>query len=159
MLKTIVDIGNNVKLKNPIMTASGTFGYGDEFAELYDLAKLGGIVTKAITPELRVGNPLPRIAETEYGMLNSIGLANLGLDDFVSKKISFIEKFNTGGPRDRVVEKSVSNTLRVRFVDAVFPDAQYVVIVRDGRDVAASARAQWSTRSSGNSPARALSSS
>ncbi|MCK5760560.1 MAG: dihydroorotate dehydrogenase [Candidatus Delongbacteria bacterium] len=95
MLKTIVDIGNNIKLKNPIMTASGTFGYGDEFAELYDLAKLGGIVTKAITPELRIGNPLPRIAETEYGMLNSIGLANLGLDDFVTKKISFIEKFNT----------------------------------------------------------------
>ena len=95
MFKTIVDIGNNIKLKNPIMTASGTFGYGDEFAELYDLAKLGGIVTKAITPELRIGNPLPRIAETEYGMLNSIGLANLGLDDFVTKKISFIEKFNT----------------------------------------------------------------
>jgi len=95
MLKTIVDIGNGIKLKNPIMTASGTFGYGDEFAELYDLAELGGIVTKAITPELRIGNPLPRIAETEYGMLNSIGLANLGLDDFVTKKISFIEKFNT----------------------------------------------------------------
>ncbi len=95
MTKTTIDIGNNIKLKNPIMTASGTFGYGDEFAELYDLAKLGGIVTKAITPELRVGNPLPRIAETEYGMLNSIGLANLGLDDFVTKKISFIEKFNT----------------------------------------------------------------
>ena len=95
MLKTIVDIGNSIKLKNPIMTASGTFGYGDEFAELYDLSKLGGIVTKAITPELRVGNPLPRIAETEYGMLNSIGLANLGLDDFVTKKTSFIEKFNT----------------------------------------------------------------
>ncbi|NOR45439.1 MAG: dihydroorotate dehydrogenase [Candidatus Delongbacteria bacterium] len=95
MLKTIVDIGNSIKLKNPIMTASGTFGYGDEFAELYDLSKLGGIVTKAITPELRIGNPLPRIAETEYGMLNSIGLANLGLDDFVTKKTSFIEKFNT----------------------------------------------------------------
>ena len=95
MLKTIVDIGNSIKLKNPIMTASGTFGYGDEFAELYDLSKLGGIVTKAITPELRIGNPLPRIAETEYGMLNSIGLANLGLNDFVTKKTSFIEKFNT----------------------------------------------------------------
>ncbi|MDA3884944.1 MAG: dihydroorotate dehydrogenase [Candidatus Delongbacteria bacterium] len=95
MLKTIVDIGNGIKLKNPVMTASGTFGYGDEFAELYDLAELGGIVTKAITPELRMGNPLPRIAETEYGMLNSIGLANLGLDDFVTKKVTFIEKFNT----------------------------------------------------------------
>ena len=64
---------------------------------------------------------------------------------------NFIEKFNTGGPHGRVVEKTVSNTLRVPFVDAVFPAAQYVVIVRDGRDVAASAREQWSTRSSGNS--------
>ena len=95
MLKTIVNIGNGIKLKNPIMTASGTFGYGDEFAELYDLGKLGGIVTKAITPEQRIGNPIPRITETEYGMLNSIGLANLGLDDFVTKKIPFIEKFKT----------------------------------------------------------------
>lgn len=95
MVNTIVDLGNDVILKNPVMTASGTFGYGDEFAELYDLGKLGGIVTKAITPEVRVGNQLPRIAETEYGMLNSIGLANLGLDDFVDKKISFIKKFKT----------------------------------------------------------------
>ncbi|MBN2788705.1 MAG: dihydroorotate dehydrogenase [Candidatus Delongbacteria bacterium] len=95
MAKTTVNIGNNIKLKNPIMTASGTFGYGDEYTELYDIGDLGGIVTKAITPELRIGNPLPRIAETEYGMLNSIGLANLGLDDFISKKIPVIENFKT----------------------------------------------------------------
>lgn len=95
MTKLSVNIGNGITLKNPVLTASGTFGYGDEFAELYDLSALGGIVTKAITPELRIGNPMPRIAETECGMLNSIGLANLGLDEFLKKKIPLIEKFNT----------------------------------------------------------------
>jgi len=95
MTKLSVNIGAGVILKNPILTASGTFGYGDEFAELYDLSALGGIVTKAITPEVRIGNPMPRIAETEYGMLNSIGLANLGLNDFLAKKVPVIEKFNT----------------------------------------------------------------
>ena len=95
MTKLSVNIGAGVILKNPILTASGTFGYGDEFAELYDLSALGGIVTKAITPEVRIGNPMPRIAETEYGMLNSIGLANLGLNDFLLKKVPMIEKFNT----------------------------------------------------------------
>jgi len=95
MTKLSVNIGAGVILKNPILTASGTFGYGDEFAELYDLSALGGIVTKAVTPEVRIGNPMPRIAETEYGMLNSIGLANLGLNDFITKKVPMIEKFNT----------------------------------------------------------------
>ncbi|MBN1968748.1 MAG: dihydroorotate dehydrogenase [Candidatus Delongbacteria bacterium] len=89
-----VNIGN-VKLKNPIMTASGTFGYGDEFNEIYDISRLGGIVTKAITPEVRPGNALPRIAETEFGMLNSIGLANVGLKEFIEKKIPVIKNFGT----------------------------------------------------------------
>jgi dihydroorotate dehydrogenase (NAD+) catalytic subunit len=95
MTKLSVNIGGGISLKNPVLTASGTFGYGDEFEVLYDLSALGGIVTKAITPEPRIGNPMPRIAETECGMLNSIGLANVGLDEFVSKKIPVIEKFNT----------------------------------------------------------------
>ncbi len=95
MTKLSVNIGAGVILKNPILTASGTFGYGDEFAELFDLSALGGIVTKAVTPEVRIGNPMPRIAETEYGMLNSIGLANLGLNDFITRKVPVIEKFNT----------------------------------------------------------------
>ena len=89
-----VNIGG-LELKNPVLTASGTFGYGDEFEVLYDLSELGGIVTKAITPEPRQGNLMPRIAETECGMLNSIGLANVGLDEFVAKKIPVIEKFKT----------------------------------------------------------------
>lgn len=95
MANLSVNIGGGIGLKNPVMTASGTFGYGEEFAELYDLSVLGGIVTKAITPELRPGNLMPRIAETEYGMLNSIGLANVGLDEFLSKKIPVIRTLNT----------------------------------------------------------------
>ncbi|MBU4487364.1 MAG: dihydroorotate dehydrogenase [Candidatus Delongbacteria bacterium] len=95
MAKLSVNIGGGIELKNPILTASGTFGYGEEFAELYNLSELGGIVTKAITPEERIGNPMPRIAETEYGMLNSIGLANVGLDEFIEKKIDMIKKLNT----------------------------------------------------------------
>lgn len=95
MANLIVDIGRGVKLKNPIMTASGTFGYGEEFQKLYDLGELGGIVTKAITPEERIGNLTPRIAETECGMLNSIGLANVGLKNFIKYKIPMLKKFNT----------------------------------------------------------------
>lgn len=90
-----IDIGGGVLLKNPIMTASGTFGYGEEFQVLYDLQNLGGIVTKAITPEERPGNMIPRIAETECGMLNSIGLANVGLDKFLTEKVPSLKKLNT----------------------------------------------------------------
>ena len=61
-------------LKNPVIPASGCFGYGREFAELYDLSLLGGIAIKSATPKERIGNPVPRIAETPYGMLNAIGL-------------------------------------------------------------------------------------
>ena len=95
MAELSVNIGGGITLKNPVMTASGTFGYGEEFAELYDLSALGGIVTKAITPEVRIGNLMPRIAETEFGMLNSIGLANVGLDEFLEKKIPVIRTLNT----------------------------------------------------------------
>lgn len=90
-----IDIGGGVLLKNPIMTASGTFGYGEEFQVLYDLQNLGGIVTKAITPEERPGNLIPRIAETECGMLNSIGLANVGLDKFLTEKVPSLQKLKT----------------------------------------------------------------
>lgn len=90
-----IDIGGGVLLKNPIMTASGTFGYGEEFQVLYDLQNLGGIVTKAITPEERPGNMIPRIAETECGMLNSIGLANVGLEKFLTEKVPALQKLNT----------------------------------------------------------------
>jgi dihydroorotate dehydrogenase (NAD+) catalytic subunit len=74
-------------LRNPVLTASGTFGYGDEYAHVVDLRLLGGVVTKTITVAPRPGNPPPRVAETAAGMLNSIGLENVGLERFRSEKL------------------------------------------------------------------------
>jgi dihydroorotate dehydrogenase (NAD+) catalytic subunit len=74
-------------LRNPILAASGTFGYGDEFADRLDLSHLGGVVTKTVTLAPRAGNPPHRIVETPAGMLNSIGLENVGLDAFRKKKL------------------------------------------------------------------------
>lgn len=84
-----------VKLKNPIMPASGCFGFGREFAEFYDLSKLGGIAVKATSLEQRAGNWTPRVAETYAGMINSIGLQNPGLDKVISEELKFLEKYNT----------------------------------------------------------------
>lgn len=81
-----VQIGS-LKLRNPVMTASGTFGYGLEYAELVDLERLGAIVIKAVTVEPRVGNRPPRIAETAAGMLNAIGLQNPGVDEVIAEKL------------------------------------------------------------------------
>ncbi|MBN1154558.1 dihydroorotate dehydrogenase [candidate division KSB1 bacterium] len=89
-----VNIGN-LKLKNPILTASGTFGYGEEFSPYVDLNLLGGIVTKTLTLNPRVGNPFPRIVETSSGMLNSIGLANVGVGKFISDKLPFLARLDT----------------------------------------------------------------
>jgi len=84
-----------LKLKNPVLTASGTFGYGTEYRDYFDMSELGGIVTKTITLHPREGNPIPRIAETPCGMLNSIGLANVGVDRFVSDKLPELEGMDT----------------------------------------------------------------
>ena len=81
-----------IEFENPIMTASGCCGYGEELADLYSLSKLGALVTKSITQEPRLGHPPPRTAETASGMLNAIGLANVGVDKFISEKIPFLEK-------------------------------------------------------------------
>lgn len=81
-----VDIGG-LKLKNPVMVASGTFGYGDEFRDYVDINKLGAVVTKTITKFRREGARPPRIYETAGGMLNAIGLQNNGLEDFISNKL------------------------------------------------------------------------
>ena len=89
-----IDVGNLI-IKNPIMTASGTFGYGEEFAPFVDLVTLGGIVVKGISLEPRPGNPPPRIVETEGGMLNAIGLQNVGVDKFISAKIPMLKALNT----------------------------------------------------------------
>lgn len=82
-------------LKNPIIPASGCFGFGREFAELYDLSVLGGIAIKSATPKERFGNPTPRIAETPMGMLNAIGLQNKGVDHIIEKELPFLAQFDT----------------------------------------------------------------
>jgi len=86
-----VNIGN-LSLKNPVMVASGTFGYAEEFKGLVDLKKLGAIVTKTITVKARTGNLPPRTCETPSGMLNSIGLENPGIDMFIKEKLPFLKK-------------------------------------------------------------------
>lgn len=88
-----VQIGS-LKLKNPVMLASGTVGYGNEISEFTDLSKIGAIVTKSISLKPRKGNPPQRIVETPSGMLNAIGLANVGIEVFVKEKIPFLEKLN-----------------------------------------------------------------
>ena len=84
-----------VRLKNPVFTASGTCGYGDELADFVDVNQLGGFITKSITLKARKGNATPRIVETNSGMLNAIGLANIGLDKFIEEKLPILEKFTT----------------------------------------------------------------
>jgi len=82
-------------LRNPVMTASGTFGYGEEFAEYVNLESIGAFVTKGLSLKPRAGNPTPRIVETPGGMLNAIGLQNVGIDAFIAKKVPFLRTVNT----------------------------------------------------------------
>ena len=89
-----VNIGK-MKLKNPVMAASGTFGYAKEFEKLVNLKNLGAIITKTITLNPRTGNPMPRICETAAGMLNSIGLQNEGFDNFIKEKLPYLSKIGT----------------------------------------------------------------
>lgn len=86
-----VNIGG-LELQNPVLTASGTFGYAMEFKSLIDLDRLGGAIVKGLSLKPSKGNPPPRIAETSCGMLNAIGLENVGLDQFIEKKAPFLEK-------------------------------------------------------------------
>lgn len=83
------------RLKNPVFTASGTCGYSDELADFFDVNALGGFITKSITLKPRKGNRTPRIVETDAGMLNAIGLANVGLDRFLAEKLPTIAKMTT----------------------------------------------------------------
>jgi dihydroorotate dehydrogenase (NAD+) catalytic subunit len=89
-----VNIGK-LTLKNPVMAASGTFGYGEEYAEFYDLGRLGAVVMKGLSLKPMEGNPPPRVYETPCGMLNSIGFQNVGLKRFLKEKLPFIRKFDT----------------------------------------------------------------
>lgn len=89
-----VNIGG-LRLKNPVMTASGTFGYGEEYSEFIDLNRLGAVVVKGLSLHPKEGNPPPRIIETPAGMLNAIGLQNIGIERFITEKIPFLKQFNT----------------------------------------------------------------
>ncbi|WP_321531082.1 dihydroorotate dehydrogenase [uncultured Desulfuromonas sp.] len=82
-------------LRNPVMPASGTFGYGREFAPYLDLEKIGAVMTKGISLQPKAGNPTPRIAETSSGMLNAIGLQNVGIDAFIRDKVPYLQTINT----------------------------------------------------------------
>lgn len=83
-----------LKLNNPVCTASGTCGYADEMSDFTDIGKLGGFVTKSVTLKPRQGNPVPRAVETDSGMLNAIGLANIGVDEFIAEKVPVLEKLS-----------------------------------------------------------------
>lgn len=83
-----------IELNNPVMTASGTFGSGEEYSELVDINKLGAVVTKGVANVPWPGNPTPRIAETYGGMINAVGLQNPGLDLFIKRDIPFLQKYN-----------------------------------------------------------------
>lgn len=94
MIDLSIKIGK-LNLRNPVMTASGTFGYGTEFRDFVDLGRLGGIVVKAVTGSNRDGNAYPRMAETPAGMLNSVGLQNKGVDYFIKEIYPAIKDFET----------------------------------------------------------------
>ena len=91
--KIAVNLGR-LKLKNPVMTASGTFGYGEEYAGFVDLNSLGAIVVKGLSLKPRLGNPPPRIMETTGGMLNAVGLQNIGVDIFIEEKLPFLRRYD-----------------------------------------------------------------
>jgi dihydroorotate dehydrogenase (NAD+) catalytic subunit len=89
-----VNIGK-MTLKNPVMTASGTFGYGEEYAEFVDLNRLGAVVVKGLSLLPKQGNPPPRVVETASGMLNAVGLQNIGIERFIQEKLPFLRRFDT----------------------------------------------------------------
>ncbi|MBM4145285.1 MAG: dihydroorotate dehydrogenase [Nitrospira sp.] len=101
-----VEIGS-LKLKNPVMTASGTFGYGEEYSEFLDLNMLGAVVVKGISLKPMEGNPPPRICETPCGMLNAIGLHNIGLKRFLKEKLPYLRQFDT-----KIIVNILGNTIQ-----------------------------------------------
>ncbi|KJS83739.1 MAG: dihydroorotate dehydrogenase [Peptococcaceae bacterium BICA1-8] len=93
MTKIAVEIAG-IKMKNPVLAASGCYGFGREYNQLYDISRLGGIMTKGTTLEPKLGNPTPRLAETPAGMLNSIGLQNPGVDKVILEEIPWLRTFD-----------------------------------------------------------------
>ncbi len=106
-----VDFGG-IRLSNPVFTASGTCGYGNELADFMDINCLGGFITKSITVKPRKGNATPRIVETNSGMLNAIGLANIGLDAFIEEKLPVLEQV-TAAVFVNVAGESIDNYVAV----------------------------------------------
>ena len=121
MAKLSVNIGS-LALKNPVLTASGTFGYGEEFAPFIDLNRLGGYIIKGTTLEHREGNPYPRMVETPSGMLNAVGLQNKGVDYFINNIYPRIKGYdselivNVSGAK---VEDYVETARRLASLDKV----------------------------------------
>jgi dihydroorotate dehydrogenase (NAD+) catalytic subunit len=111
-----------VEFANPVMTASGCCGYGEELTQAFPLSRLGALVTKTITPKPRLGHPPPRVAEVSSGMLNAIGLANVGIDRFITEKIPFLETqktrviVNVGGA---TVDEYVQVCARLNDIDCI----------------------------------------
>ncbi len=95
MIPDRVNESKSLVLENPVIAASGTFGFGREYAEYIDLNKLGAIAVKGLTPEAREGNPPPRIVETEMGIINSIGLQNPGIEKFIKEEMPFLNQYKT----------------------------------------------------------------
>ena len=116
-----------IKMKNPVTVASGTFGYGREYSDFFNLSSLGGIITKGTSLKPRSGNKPPRVCETASGMLNSIGLQNPGVEYFAENDLPFLRKFDTaiivnacGSTVDEYVELcKILNTLHIDGVDGI----------------------------------------
>lgn len=108
MVNTTVDLGNGLILKNPVLTASGTFGYGVEYDDFFDVSSLGGFIVKGTTLKPREGNPYPRLAETPSGMLNAVGLQNKGVDYFCEHIYPQLTKY-TNNPIVNVSGSSIED--------------------------------------------------
>lgn len=111
-----------LKLSNPVFTVSGTCGYADELSDFMDVNCLGGFITKSITLKPRKGNAPPRIVETDSGMLNAIGLANVGLEKFIEEKLPMLEKFSPAvfvNVAGQTIDEYVAVTERLSPVDAI----------------------------------------
>jgi len=121
----MVDLSTKIhklELKNPVCTASGTFGYGEEFADFFDPGLLGGIFIKGLTLKNRAGNPYPRMSETASGMLNAVGLQNKGIDHFIENIYPRIKEFDThiiANVNGSTVEEYVELTERINELDHI----------------------------------------
>jgi len=113
---------HNLELKNPVTTASGTFGFGEEFSDFMDLNKIGGIFVKGLTLHNREGNPYPRMAETPSGMLNAVGLQNKGIDYFLNTIYPRIKKYDTQiipNVNGSVIEDYIAVTEKLNEIDGI----------------------------------------